>query len=307
MVLAIPDRKAPEGAAGGAEPFTDQVLDHFSHPRNVGALAHPDAVGTFGDPACGDFLELHLEIRGNVITDARFRVRGCVAAIATSSMTTVLIKGKTLEEASRVTDRAIAEALGGLPPRKLHCSILGATAVKNAVADYRTRCERGPGMKKQASGRSCLQPTPRVLVSCRDREGRDNALAVAYCCNCSYDPPMVMVGIVPSRFSHPIIKETGCFVVNLVPKACAPTFFELGKRSGRDGDKLAALCVKTENGVKVNAPLLSDCPVNIECTVVDSIRTGSHEMFVGRVEYVHADPALVDEDGTIDFSRLDLL
>lgn len=118
---------------------------------------------------------------------------------------------------------------------------------------------------------------------------------------------MVMVGIVPSRHSYNIVKETGCFVVNLVPKAYAETFFELGKRSGRDEDKFANLHVKTENGVKVNAPLLSDCPVNIECTVVDSILTGSHEMFVGRVEYVHADPSLVQEDGTIDFSKLNLL
>ena len=287
--------------------FTDQVLDHFTNPRNVGALEHPDAIGTVGDPVCGDFLELHLEVRENVVTDVRFKVRGCVAAIATSSMTTVLIKGKTLEDASLVTDRTIAEALGGLPEHKLHCSILGATAVRNAIADYRSKDERGHGMKTEAAKKSCLQPVPKVLVSCRDREGRDNALAVAYCCNCSYDPPMVMVGIVPSRYSYHIVKETGCFVVNLVPKAYAETFSELGKRSGRDEDKLKNLHVKTENGVKVNAPLLADCPVNIECTVVDSIQTGSHEMFVGRVEYVHAAPSLVQEDGTIDFSKLNLL
>lgn len=162
-------------------------------------------------------------------------------------------------------------------------------------------------MKREANKKTCLQPAPKVLVSCRDREGRDNALAVAYCCNCSYDPPMVMVGIVPSRFSYPIVKETGCFVVNLVPEAYAETFFELGKRSGRDEDKLKNLHVKTADGLKVNAPLLTDCPVNIECTVVDSIRTGSHEMFVGRVEYVHAEPSLVQEDGSLDLSKLDLL
>ena len=118
---------------------------------------------------------------------------------------------------------------------------------------------------------------------------------------------MVMVGIVPSRFSYPMVKETGCFVVNLVPKSYAETFFELGKRSGRDEDKLTNLHVKTADGLKVNAPLLTDCPVNIECTVVDSIRTGSHEMFVGRVEYVHAEQSLVQEDGSLDLSKLDLL
>ena len=120
--------------------FTDEVLDHFTNPRNVGALEHPDAIGTVGDPVCGDCLELHLEVRNNIITDVRFKVRGCVAAM-----------------------------------------------------------------------------------------------------------------------------------------------------------------------IKVNAPLLTDCAVNIECTVVDSILTGSHEMFVGRVEIVHADPLLVQEDGTIDFAKLSLL
>ena len=136
--------------------FTDQVLDHFTNPRNVGALEHPDAIGTVGDPVCGDFLELHLEVRENVVTDVRFKVRGCVAAIATSSMTTVLIKGKTLEDASLVTDRTIAEALGGLPEHKLHCSILGATAVRNAIADYRSKDERGHGMKTEAAKKVLL-------------------------------------------------------------------------------------------------------------------------------------------------------
>ncbi len=162
-------------------------------------------------------------------------------------------------------------------------------------------------MKKEANLKSSLQPTPKVLISCRDKNGRDNALAVAYCCNCSFDPPMVMVGIVPSRFSYHMVKETGCFVVNLVPKSYAETFFALGKRSGADEDKLANLSVATKDGSKVNAPILADCPVNIECTVVDSIMTGSHEMFVGKVECVHADESLLKEDRDIDFTKLDLL
>jgi flavin reductase (DIM6/NTAB) family NADH-FMN oxidoreductase RutF len=162
-------------------------------------------------------------------------------------------------------------------------------------------------MKSEANKKSCLQPMPKILVSCRGKDGRDNALAVAYCGNCSYDPPMVMVGIVPSRYSYHIVKETGCFVVNLVPKSYADTFFELGKRSGRDEDKLTNLHVNTQNGLKVNAPILTDCPVNIECSVVYSILTGSHEMFIGRIEYVHGDQSLLMDDGGIDFSRLDLL
>lgn len=162
-------------------------------------------------------------------------------------------------------------------------------------------------MKKQAEKKSCLQPNPKVLVSCRGANGEDNALAVGYCGNCSYDPPMVMVGIVPSRYSYHMIKESGCFVVNLVQKEYADTFAYLGSHSRRDGDKLKDANVKLEEGIKVKAPLLSDCPVNIECTVVDSILTGSHEMFIGKVEYVHAKPEALNEKGEVDASKLELL
>jgi flavin reductase (DIM6/NTAB) family NADH-FMN oxidoreductase RutF len=158
-----------------------------------------------------------------------------------------------------------------------------------------------------ASIKSCLQPAPKVLVSCRDKNGRNNALAVAYCGNCSYDPPMVMVGIVPSRFSYNMIKDTGCFVVNLVSANQKTMFDYLGSHSGRDEDKLAKLDVSVADGDKVNAPLLTDCPVNIECTVVDSFLTGSHEMFVGKVEAVHADSDLINEKSEIDFTRINLL
>jgi flavin reductase (DIM6/NTAB) family NADH-FMN oxidoreductase RutF len=158
--------------------------------------------------------------------------------------------------------------------------------------------------KTEARSVSCLQPSPRVLVSCRGLDGEDNALAVGYCCNCSYDPPMIMVGIVPSRYSYHMIKESGCFVVNLVDSGYADTFDYLGSHSKRDEDKLAKMRVRIENGIKVNAPILTDCPVNIECTVVDSIVTGSHEMFVGKVEYVHADEKLVDSNGKIDFTQI---
>lgn len=155
--------------------------------------------------------------------------------------------------------------------------------------------------------KSCLQPVPKVLVSCRDKSGKNNALAVAYCSNCSYAPPMVMVGIVPSRFSYHMIKNTGCFVVNLVSADQKAMFDYLGSHSGRDEDKLAKLGASVADGEKVNAPLLTDCPVNIECTVVDSIVTGSHEMFVGKVEAVHANSDLINEKGEIDFTRINLL
>lgn len=158
--------------------------------------------------------------------------------------------------------------------------------------------------KKAANFRSCIQPRPNVLVSCRGLNGENNALAVAYCCNCSYDPPMVMVGIVPSRYSYKLIKESGCFVVNLVSKDNKKLFDYLGSHSGRDEDKLNAIGAKLGEAVKINAPILEDCPVNIECKIVDSIVTGSHHMFVGKVEHVHAVPDLVDESGDLDFSTM---
>ena len=162
-------------------------------------------------------------------------------------------------------------------------------------------------MKKEALKKGALQPTPKVLVSCRGANGEENALAVAYCGNCSYAPPMVMVGIVPSRYSYHMIKESGCFVVNLPAKDYAEEFQYLGSVSRRDCDKLKEKNIATKDADIVNAPLLCDCPVNIECTIVDSIMTGSHEMFVGKIEKVHADENLIDAEGKIDFSKIDLL
>jgi len=161
--------------------------------------------------------------------------------------------------------------------------------------------------KRLASPIRSLQPAPRVLVSCQGVNGEKNVLAVGYCCNCSYDPPMVIIGIVPKRYSHQLIKETGCFVVNLVDQKYQGTFDYMGSHSGRDGDKLAAKDVKSQPGEKVIAPILLDCPVNIECTVVNSFVTGSHEMFVGKVECVHADSELVNEKGEIDFSQINFI
>ncbi len=161
--------------------------------------------------------------------------------------------------------------------------------------------------KREANKKGSIQPAPKVLVSCRGLNGEDNVLAVGYCGNCSYAPPMVMVGIVPTRYSYQMIKESGCFVVNLVAKNYKETFDYMGSNSKRDGDKIEKMNVKMQDGEKVNAPILLDCPVNIECSVVDSILTGSHEMFIGKIEYVHADTNLVNADGNIDFSKIDLM
>jgi len=159
-------------------------------------------------------------------------------------------------------------------------------------------------MKIEAKKRSCMKPLPSIIVSCRDKDGRDNALVVGYTCNCSYAPSMIMVGIVPTRYSYHIIKETGCFVVNIATKKNKELYDYLGSVSGRDEDKFKKLEVKTQDGEFVNAPLLLDCPVNIECKVVNSIVTGSHEMFIATVEKVHADQEYVDSSGNILYDNI---
>ncbi|NMC35034.1 MAG: iron-sulfur cluster assembly scaffold protein [Veillonellaceae bacterium] len=118
------------------ESFSDKVIEHFMCPRNVGSMPDADGIGSCGDPGCGDSLTLYIKVKDSVITDISFLVFGCVAAIASSSMTTELAKGKTLEEALRITDNDIADALDGLPENKIHCSVLGATALKNAIENY---------------------------------------------------------------------------------------------------------------------------------------------------------------------------
>ncbi len=122
--------------------FNDKVLDHFMNPRNSGEMENPDCIGNAGDPACGDSLTLYLKIKNNIIIDITFKVFGCVSAIATSSITTELAKGKTLEEAIKITDKDITDALDGLPENKVHCSVLGATALKDAIENYKSNNNR---------------------------------------------------------------------------------------------------------------------------------------------------------------------
>jgi nitrogen fixation NifU-like protein len=116
--------------------YNPTVLDHFLNPRNVGDVPHPDALGEAGEPACGDTLRLTLRIRRGKIIDARFRAFGCAAAIASSSMATQILKGKTLAQARHFTNRQIVSALGGLPPAKIQCSVLAAQALQAALQDY---------------------------------------------------------------------------------------------------------------------------------------------------------------------------
>ncbi len=120
-------------------PYSEKVMDHFRNPRNVGVMENPSGVGKVGNPVCGDVMELFIKVENDIITDAKFRTFGCGAAIATSSMVTELVKGKSLEEALKISNKAVAEALGGLPSIKMHCSVLAEEALKSAIDDYRSK------------------------------------------------------------------------------------------------------------------------------------------------------------------------
>ncbi len=116
--------------------YSKQVQEHFRNPKNVGEIKNPDGTGKVGNPVCGDIMELYIKVKDNVIKNAKFKTFGCGAAIATSSMVTELVKGKTIEEALKISNSAVASALGGLPPIKMHCSVLAEEALKSAIEDY---------------------------------------------------------------------------------------------------------------------------------------------------------------------------
>ena len=119
--------------------YTETVMDHFMHPRNVGEIENPDGVGQVGNAKCGDIMKMYLKIKNNIIEDVKFETFGCGSAIASSSMATELIKGKTIEEALAVTNKQVVDALGGLPAYKLHCSVLAEESIKAAVKNYYDR------------------------------------------------------------------------------------------------------------------------------------------------------------------------
>jgi nitrogen fixation NifU-like protein len=144
----VRSRRQPTGSgdpvgAGIVEPrgrmYSELVMEHFMNPRNVGVIEDADGVGKEGNPVCGDLMEIFIKVEDNRIDDIKFKTFGCGAAIATSSMVTEMVKGKTLDEALEVSNKAVAEALGGLPPIKMHCSNLAADALHKAIEDYRAR------------------------------------------------------------------------------------------------------------------------------------------------------------------------
>jgi len=129
----------------GTQSYSQKVMEHFMHPRNVGQIENPDGVGHVGNPICGDIMELYIKVKDNKIVDAKFKTFGCGAAIATSSMVTELVKGKTIDEALKISNKTVAEALEGLPPIKMHCSMLAEDALKLAIDDYQKKQKENKG------------------------------------------------------------------------------------------------------------------------------------------------------------------
>ena len=162
-------------------------------------------------------------------------------------------------------------------------------------------------LKTASNAALCLRPVPQTIVSCRDKDGKNNALVVGFTANVSLDPAMVMVGVVPTRYSHHMIKEGGCFVVNLPAKSFKKEYDYLGSRSGRDEDKFEALNLQWKDADYVNAPILTDCPVSIECSVVESVTPGTHELFIGKVQAVHVAEEYLDSAGNILWDKMNLL
>lgn len=123
--------------------YSEKVMDHFTNPRNMGEISNPDGKSQVGNPSCGDMMQIEIKVEEGVIRDAKFKTFGCVAAIATSSISTEMIIGRTLEEAEKLSNDAVAEALDGLPAHKRHCSVLAADAIQAAIKDYRKRDGEG--------------------------------------------------------------------------------------------------------------------------------------------------------------------
>ncbi|HEY40272.1 MAG TPA: Fe-S cluster assembly scaffold protein NifU [Dehalococcoidia bacterium] len=130
--------------------YSEKVMDHFRNPRNVGEIENPDGTGHVGNPICGDIMELYIKVNGNIITDAKFKTFGCGAAIATSSMVTEMVIGKTIDEALEISNKTVAEALGGLPAAKMHCSVLAEDALRSAIDDYHSKQKKQSKTKAKA-------------------------------------------------------------------------------------------------------------------------------------------------------------
>ena len=134
--------------------YTEQVMDHFMNPRNVGEIEDASGVGTVGNAKCGDIMKIFIKVKDNVITDVKFKTFGCGAAIATSSKATEMVKGKTIEEALQITNKQVADSLGGLPPVKIHCSLLAEEALHAAIQDYKEKLARAKIPSRKTTNKS---------------------------------------------------------------------------------------------------------------------------------------------------------
>ena len=155
-----------------SEQYTEEVMKHFLEPHNVGILEEPDGVGKVGNPVCGDIMEIQIKVEDDRIVDAKFRTFGCGAAIATSSILTDMVKGKTLLEALQITNEQVTEALGGLPARKRHCSVLAEEGLHAAITDYRDRLEGRIRNGETPPNRCCLDKSCELcqLIAKRSEE-----------------------------------------------------------------------------------------------------------------------------------------
>ena len=160
-------------------------------------------------------------------------------------------------------------------------------------------------MKIDVDDSNWIRPMPNAIISCRNKDGHDNALAIGFISNIATDPLMIMVAIRPSRYSHEIIKETKNFVVNLPTKDFKREFDYLGSVSGYDEDKLTS--INTTDADVINAPILTDCPINYERSLIDVYSPGSHDLFIGKVEKVHCDDKYLTKEKSVNWEKIDLL
>ncbi len=148
--------------------YSEKVMDHYRHPRNVGTIEDADAVGTAGSLVCGDQLKIYLKIKDNIVTDAKFQTFGCGSAVASSSILTEMIIGKTVDEVRKITNKDIADQLGGLPPEKMHCSVMGYEALEDALKEYKSEgyipMEEIQNKQKETMVCTCFQVTDKVII-----------------------------------------------------------------------------------------------------------------------------------------------
>jgi len=157
--------------------YSEEVMKHFTNPKNVGEMEDPDGVGEAGNPVCGDMMTFYIKVKDGKLKDVKYKTFGCVAAIAVSSKVSELVKGKTLEEAKKLSKKAVAEALGGLPREKMHCSNLGAEALSNAIADYESK--HGIHPKQELK-----EEEPDRPLSGRCECGTENPPEANFCMSC---------------------------------------------------------------------------------------------------------------------------